>query len=185
MAKTTKKAKQTDILREAVDSYIQQQSNATFNYKQVSHALGVENPAQQRVIALKLAELAFDGDIIEVSPGKYKTPSRTTVATGVFVRRSNGKNSVITDEDGEPIFVAERNSLHALNGDKVKVNIAARVKGREPEAEVIEIIEKKDQTFIGTLKVERHYASLLTDSKYLASDIIIPVSYTHLRAHET
>ena len=174
MAKTTKKAKQTDILREAVDSYIQQQSNATFNYKQVSYALGVENPAQQRVIALKLAELAFDGDIIEVSPGKYKTPSRTTVATGVFVRRSNGKNSVITDEDGEPIFVAERNSLHALNGDKVKVNIAARVKGREPEAEVIEIIEKKDQTFIGTLKVERHYASLLTDSKYLASDIIIP-----------
>ena len=174
MAKTTKKTKQTELLRDAVDSYIQQQSNATFNYKQVSHALGVENPAQQRVVALKLAELAFDGDLIEVSPGKYKTPSRTTVATGVFVRRSNGKNSVITDEDGEPIFVAERNSLHALNGDKVKVNIAARVKGREPEAEVIEIIEKKDQTFIGTLKVERHYASLLTDSKYLASDIIIP-----------
>ena len=174
MAKTTKKSRQTDILRGAVDSYIQQQSNVTFNYKQVSHALGVENPAQQRVIALKLAELAFDGDLIEVSPGKYKTPSRTTVATGVFVRRSNGKNSVITDEDGEPIFVAERNSLHALNGDKVKVNIAARVKGREPEAEVIEIVEKKDQTFIGTLKVERHYASLLTDSKYLASDIIIP-----------
>lgn len=174
MAKTTKKTKQTDLLRDAVDSYIQQQSNATFNYKQVSHALGVENPAQQRVVALKLAELAFDGDLIEVSPGKYKTPSRTTVATGVFVRRSNGKNSVITDEDGEPIFVAERNSLHALNGDKVKVNIAARVKGREPEAEVIEIIEKKGQTFIGTLKVERHYASLLTDSKYLASDIIIP-----------
>lgn len=174
MAKTTKKTKQTDLLRDAVDSYIQQQSNATFNYKQVSHALAVENPAQQRVVALKLAELAFDGDLIEVSPGKYKTPSRTTVATGVFVRRSNGKNSVITDEDGEPIFVAERNSLHALNGDKVKVNIAARVKGREPEAEVIEIIEKKDQTFIGTLKVERHYASLLTDSKYLASDIIIP-----------
>lgn len=174
MAKTIKKTKQTDLIRDAVDSYIQQQSNATFNYKQVSHALEIENPAQQRVVALKLAELAFDGDLIEVSPGKYKTPSRTTVATGVFVRRSNGKNSVITDEDGEPIFVAERNSLHALNGDKVKVNIAARVKGREPEAEVIEIIEKKDQTFIGTLKVERHYASLLTDSKYLASDIIIP-----------
>ena len=69
MAKTTKKTKQTDLLRDAVDSYIQQQSNATFNYKQVSHALGVENPAQQRVVALKLAELAFDGDLIEVSPG--------------------------------------------------------------------------------------------------------------------
>ena len=64
--------------------------------------------------------------------------------------------------------------MHALNGDRVEVAIAARVKGREPEAEVTDIIEKKDQTFIGTLKVDKHYAYLLTDSKFLATDIYIP-----------
>ena len=40
----------------------------------------------------------------------------------------------------------------------------------------MEIIEKKDQTFIGTLKVDKHFAYLLTDSKYLATDIFIPKS---------
>ena len=174
MPKPSKAGRKAASLRLEVDEYISRQGAATFNYKQVSTAIGHRSPASQRTIALHLAELAFDGLLIETAPGLYKAPSRTVKAQGVFVRRSNGKNSVITDTDGEEVFVAERNSMHALNGDRVEVAIAARVKGREPEAEVTDIIEKKDQTFIGTLKVDKHYAYLLTDSKFLATDIYIP-----------
>ncbi|WP_289764573.1 ribonuclease R [uncultured Duncaniella sp.] len=159
-----------------VNEFVAQQKNNTYNYKQVAHAIGATTATQQRNIALLLVEMAFNGEIIEVSPGKYKSPQRGNEATGIFVRRSNGKNSVITDADGETIFVAERNSMRALNGDKVRVSIAAHRRGAEPEAEVVEIIEKKDQTFIGTLKVDKHFAYLLTDSKYLATDIFIPKS---------
>lgn len=163
-------------LTKKVNEFVAQQKNNTYNYKQVAHAIGATTPTQQRNIALLLVEMAFNGEIIEVSPGKYKSPQRGNDATGIFVRRSNGKNSVITDADGETIFVAERNSMRALNGDKVRVSIAAHRRGAEPEAEVVEIIEKKEQTFIGTLKVDRHFAYLLTDSKYLATDIFIPKS---------
>lgn len=165
--------KQLQQLHEAIDQYVVHQ-NSPYNYKQVSAFLGLETPPYQRAIALYLAELAFDGIILEIAPGKYKSPQRDAVATGVFVRRSNGKNSVITDEDGESIFVAERNSMHALNGDKVRVTIAAHRKNVEPEAIVTEIIEKNEQTFIGTIKIDKQFGVLNTDSKYLASDIIIP-----------
>lgn len=161
-------------IRTKVLQYISQQKNNTFNYKQVAYAIGSDTPAAHRSIAMILAGLAFDGDIIEVSPGKYKAPQRSNIAVGTFIRRSNGKNSVILDDDDEAIFVAERNSMHALNGDKVKVIIAARKRGAEPEAEVMEILEKKEQTFIGTLKVEKQFGILVTDSKFLATDIIIP-----------
>jgi ribonuclease R len=166
--------KQLQLLHSAIDQYVNIQQSSPYNYKQVSAFLGIDNPALQRAVALYLAELAFDGIIIEVAPGKFKSPQRDAVATGTFVRRSNGKNSVITDEDGENIFVAERNSMHALNGDKVRVTIAATRKGVEPEAVVTEIIEKQDQTFIGTIKIDKQFAVLNTDSKYLAADIIIP-----------
>lgn len=176
MAQSAKAAglKNNVALAKKVTEFVMQQKNNTYNYKQVAHAIGASTPTQQRNIALQLVEMAFNGEIIEVSPGKYKSPQRGNEATGVFVRRSNGKNSVITDSDGETIFVAERNSMHALNGDRVKVNIAAHRRGAEPEAEVIEIIEKKEQTFIGTLKVDKHFGYLLTDSKFLATDIFIP-----------
>lgn len=161
-------------LHDAVSKYISEQGSRTFNYKQVSHGLGIGNAAHHRAVAMILAGMAFDGDILEVEPGKYKAITRTTQAEGVFQRRSNGKNSVLTDADGEQLFVAERNSMHALNGDRVRVTVAANVKGKEPEAIVTEIIEKKEQTFIGTLKVDKGFAYLETDSKFLATDIYIP-----------
>ena len=182
MAKLSAK-KAAAKLKEQVSAYIANPTASTFNYKQVSHAIGADTPAAQRSVALLLAELAFDGDIVEIAPGKFKAPQRNNVATGTFVRRSNGKNSVITDDDSEAIFVAERNSMHALNGDRVRVDIAACRKGQEAEAQVIEIIEKKEQTFIGTLQVDSNLAFLKTDSKFLACDIFIP--YNKLQGGET
>ncbi|MDE6485200.1 MAG: ribonuclease R [Duncaniella sp.] len=161
-------------IKNEVSEFVRSQENNTYNYRQVSHAIGVKTRAQQRQVAMILVDMAFNGEIIEVSPGKYKSPRLTSATTGIFVRRSNGKNSVVTEPDGETLFVAERNSMHALNGDKVKVEIAARRRGVEPEAMVVEILEKADQQFIGTLEVDKHFAYLLTDSKFLATDIFIP-----------
>ena len=174
MANKTLRKSSTGRINTLVDTYVAARQNNSFNYRQVAAALGLSTTAQQRAVALRLAELAFDGAIIEIAPGKYRAPSRNVSAEGVFVRRSNGKNSVITDGDNEEISVAERNSRHALNGDRVRISIAARVRGKEPEAEVIEITEPKDQTFIGVLKVDRRSAQLVTDSKFLDVDIDIP-----------
>ncbi len=56
--------------------------------------------------------------------------------------------------------------------------VSAARAGKEPEAQVIEILEEKDQVFIGTLKIDRNYCALVTDSKYIAADIIIPKNKT-------
>ena len=173
-AATKVSPRQTKTIRFLVDDFVAKQQNNTYNYRQVSHALGIGIPAQQRAVALYLAELAFDGDLIEVAPGKYKSPQRNVIATGTFVRRNNGKNAVVTDQDGETIMVPERNSRHALNGDKVAITVAARRKGVEPEAVVTEIIEENPQTFIGTISLQQQFGVLHTDSKFLATDIIIP-----------
>ena len=157
-----------------IAEYISQQKNNTFNYRQVSAAIGAKTAVRQRQVAMRLAEMALDGELVETSPGKYKAPSRSNFVSGVFVRRSNGKNSVVTDPDGESIFVAERNSMHALNGDHVLVSVAARRRGVEPEAVVVKITEKADQRFIGVLQVQKSFAYLSTDSKFIATDIIIP-----------
>lgn len=155
--------------------FLEKENRQSFNYKQIAFAVGATHPANRMDIINLLEDLAAAELIQEVSLGKYKAISnRGTETVGIFVRRSNGRNGVAIDD--EVILVAERNSMHALNGDKVKVEISARRKGQEPEAKVIEILEPKDQVFIGTLQVEKNYAALVTDSKFLAADIIIPRS---------
>lgn len=162
-------------LQEKILSFLEKEKRQAFNYKQVAFAVGATHPANRNDVINVLDELAAADVILEVDLGRYKAnTNRGTENTGVFVRRSNGKNGVMIDD--EVILVAERNSMHALNGDKVRVEISANRKGQEPEAKVIEIVEPKDQVFIGTLNVEKNYAALVTDSKFLAADIIIPRS---------
>ena len=58
--------------------------------------------------------------------------------TGTFQRKSNGKNLFIPEDGGEPVFVAERNSAHAMNNDKVKIILCAKRRRHEIEGQVIE-----------------------------------------------
>ena len=145
----------------------------TMSCKQVCTEIGVTSQEKKKMVMYLLENLFFDEFLIEIQ-GKYKLNGLGTLAVGTFERRSNGKNSFVPEDGGNSLFVAERNSMHAMNGDKVKVQILARRKGKTPEAEVIEILERANNIFIGVLSVGKNHAFLLTDSKILANDIFIP-----------
>ena len=180
MAKKNNGGSQGGRIRKAdlpvlIIDFLTRQQKQSFNYKQIAFGIGATSPANRMDVINVLDELVAADDILEVDLGKYKAKSnRGSENVGYFVRRSNGKNAVVVDD--EQIFVAERNSMHALNGDKVRVVVSAARRGADPEARVIEIVEAKDQQFVGTLKVEKNYAALIPDSKFLAADIIIPRS---------
>ena len=168
-----KRELQTKILE-----FLAKQNRQAFNYKQIAFAIGAQSPANRMDILNLLDELVAADEIVEVQLGRYRAKAnRGTESVGVFIRRSNGKNAVLIDD--EQILVAERNSMHALNGDKVRVEVTAARKGQEPEARVIEIVEVKDQTFIGELKTEGNFYYVVPDSKFLAADIVIPRAKLH------
>lgn len=161
------------VLVDRILAFMQKENKQAFNYKQIAHGIEATHPSNRMDIINLLDDLTAADLLTEVSLGRYKAKSnRGTENEGYFVRRSNGKNAVVIDD--EQIFVAERNSMHALNGDKVRVVISASRRGAEPEAKVVEILEAKDRVFIGTLRIESNYCALITDSKFLAADIIIP-----------
>jgi ribonuclease R len=121
-----------------------------------------------------LGELQLDDHITEVDKGKFRLNTHGVEMTGTFHRRNNGKNSFVPDEGGEPILVAERNSAHAMDGDRVRIAFYAKRRGREAEGEVIEILQRGNDTFVGTLEVTKAYAFLVTENRTLANDIFIP-----------
>lgn len=167
-----KRIKKTELQRRVMD-FLREKKNQSFNYKQIAYGIDVMAPEQRNNLLNLLDELVAAEEILEVGLGKYRAKAvLSTEREGVFVRRSNGKNAVVVDDD--QIMVAERNSMHALNGDRVRVEVSAPRPGQDQEAKVLEILEAKDQVFIGTLNVEKNYASVLTDSKFLAADIVIP-----------
>ena len=162
-----------EAMIQAIISVFQSSPKEPFNYKQISKIIGVENQVQKLQVVDILYDLSED-IITEIDRGRYRLNGLGTLAVGTFARRSNGKNSFIPEDGGTPVFIAERNSGHAMDGDKVKVQLFAKRKGAEPEGEVVEILESKERTFVGKLQVAKGFAFLITENKTLANDIFIP-----------
>ena len=121
-----------------------------------------------------LEDLAMDDYIKETEKLHFRLNTTGQVFEAIFNRKANGKNTVTPLDGGEPVLVAERNSLHAMGGDKVKVTLLARRKHHVREAQVVAILERSDRSFVGRLEVRKDFAFLLTEDRTLANDIFIP-----------
>lgn len=159
--------------------FFQQDTGRAYNYQQVSNALGLTKQALKVMVAECLAEMTLQDYLIEVSTGKFKFNERGLFIEGTIKRSRNGKNYLNPDDGGAPIFIAERNSGHAMDGDRVRVMHSAKKAFSDPEGEVVEVLEHSDNTYVGVLEVEKNYAFLITDSKKLANDIFIPKDKIH------
>ncbi|MDR2042647.1 MAG: ribonuclease R [Tannerella sp.] len=163
-----------ELLADAILRIFQQTPKAIYNYRQIGKLLEMEAQAGRLEVMETLSLLAEERLLIEPEPGRFRYNSLGTVAEGAFQRRSNGKNSFLPEDGGEPVFVAERNSRHAMDGDRVRVQLFARRKGATPEAEVVDVLESRESAFVGKLRIARGVAFLITEDKTLSNDIFIP-----------
>lgn len=161
-------------LAELLINYFRMKPTDSFTLKQLFTGLNLTTHPLKMLCTDTVQEMLEDSFLIETEKGHYKLNDKGQILIGTFQRKSNGKNSFIPEDGGEPIFIAERNSAHAMNNDKVKISLCAKRKRHELEGQVIEILEHADSTFVGTLKVSKNYAFLLTETNTLANDIFIP-----------
>lgn len=157
-----------------VTDFLSRNNDKQFNYKQIAAALDVRGEEGRRVLISVLDKLRDADVLLETSRGRYRINNRGLMLEGRFERRSNGKNFFVPDDDGNIIYIPERNSKHAMNGDRVQVQLLAKRKRADTEGAVVEILERAQSRFVGVLEVQKHFAFLVMDSKFLSNDIFIP-----------
>ncbi len=170
--------KGTRLKKKAVSQMLVDLFNAhpeqEYDVKDIFAMLKASNHPAKMIVMDVLSDLLLDDYISTDGNGHYRNAVRSNVMEGTFQRKRNGRNSFIPDDGGKSILVCERNSLHALDGDRVRVTMLARRAGHTREAEVTDILERANDTFVGQLQVERGYGFLVTESRSLATDIFIP-----------
>ena len=142
--------------------------------RNVFDRLGLKSTAVKGLCMQLLDDLVFDGYLVETTAHKYRLAAKSSVICGTFKRNSDGYNLVYPEDEGEPIVIPERKSAHALTDDYVRVTLYAHRRGRGREGEIIEIIKRAHDTFVGILRVQKHYAFLVTESRVMPADIFIP-----------
>ena len=146
-----------------------------FNYKQLASAINVKSQTDKRNVQQVLNELAELGSIEEMDRGKFRFSSKSKFVIGIIDKNSNGKTHLIPEDGGEKIFIADRNVNRAMKNDTVKVLLYAARKNRQPEGEVVEIIKRSRETFVGVLSIKNNVAFVIIDNRILNADIYIPM----------
>ena len=146
------------------------------NYKQIAAKLRFTEKEEKQALTEALLRMKKDGMAEERGHGKYVLKAVGGYVTGTIDLTKFGYAFLITEEMEDDVFIAARNLNTALHGDKVKVLLYARHKGKRPEGEVVEIITRSRATFVGTIELTKQFAFLIPDNKNMPFDLFIPLA---------
>lgn len=178
MAKTKKAGKHRmnkNTMTLLIEEYFKDNPGKTLSFKQIFRELKLNTHPLKMLAIDVMEEMAWDDFLTRMSDNSYclrQDDSQTH--DGVFIRKPNGRNSFQPDGDEKTLLVTERNSLYAFNGDRVRVTYMARRRNHAKEAQVVEILERAKDTFVGRLRVDEDMAFLVVQDGLLVNDIIVP-----------
>jgi len=177
MSKKKNNSSIKQVLTQMVLDVFEQNGNTPLNYKQVSAKLNVRDPESRDIILEILKEESKNKTLKELSPGKFQLLELKTFIEGRVDLTNDGSAFIVTDDEFEnDIFVAPRKLRNALNGDRVKVYVYAKSKGRHKEGEVIEILQRNKMEFTGIVKMSERFAFFIPDDRKMMHDIFIPMN---------
>ena len=170
-------------LTELLASFFQGQPNRTFSLKDIFRNLKLDTHPLKMLAIDILEELSWDDFLTRVTDTSFRLNQSGQVLEGTFIRKRTGKNSFQPDgTDQPPVFVAERNSMYALDGDRVRVTLMARRNRHIKEAVVTEILKRSKTQFVGKVLTEHGVAFVRPDGENLSKDIIVPKRLLHRAA---
>ena len=98
---------------------------------------------------------------------------------GTYRKNQKGYGFVKIEEQEEEIYIAKENSLNALNGDTVSIEIlqeANKEKYKKAEGKIVKIIRHEKDTVVGTFQKSRNFGFVVPDDKNFGTDIFISKS---------
>ncbi len=147
-----------------------------YNYKQMSKQLLVKDPETKNKISQAMNALASSGKLEQVEPGKFRLKERAGYVTGTIDMTQHGYAYVVGEEIRDDVFISRNNLKTALNGDLVRVYVYPKKRNStRVEGEVVEVLERARETFVGMVEVSKNYAFLIPDDRKMPFDIFIPV----------
>ena len=154
---------------------LSQSPNKAFNYKQIGAKLELDDTKSRNEIIKDLKILAASKKIVESEPGKYLVKAISQdYYEGTIDMTSRKTAYFICPDFTEDVFIPTNNLNRALDKDKVKVYVYNRRKGKRPEGEVIEVIERNKTDFVGVIDIQANFAFVSTANPKMYTDIFIP-----------
>ncbi|MEO0558265.1 MAG: ribonuclease R [Bacteroidota bacterium] len=170
-------------LRDQILSFLKNHGNRAYRAKEISRALNIrDNDTYQEFLAtldtLREEKAVATAKGNRVQHRKAVTPGR---ATGIIQITAQGHGFVSLDAPeplkGTEVFVRANRTFTALDGDRVRVGLAADQRGRPSdqlrEAEVLDVLERGRAQTVGTFTITGRSGWVKPDDNRLRHDVYV------------
>ena len=170
----SKKKKTDKNIRGRVLTVFKEHPGKSFNYKQIAAKLNISDTQKRNAIIKALGQLNAQKIIKQTDPGKYVLlVNKKDYIEGTLEMTSSGNAYLLMPEDEEDIFIARRNTNRALDGDRVSVYQIRKRNNGKREGEVLEILERSSQDYIGILDRKKDFGFVNTRASRIFTDFFI------------
>ncbi len=140
--------------------------------KEIQRRLGVPHDEYQE-LRQTVRSLARQDRIHKFKKGRFGMGEPQNELEGRLHVNTQGYGFV-KSQKGEDIFISQKNMANALHGDTVRVRLFASRKGKNPEGQITEVLERARTLIVGTFRWGRKYGYLIPDDLKIQRDVIIP-----------
>ena len=164
-------------LRREVFKTLKRQPKKRLNAKQIARKLKIVNSKDAIQHALDVLEK--EGKITALGHSKYRY-SKTISLRGdgelyegkVDLTRS-GAAYILIDELADDVYVPAKLLKGAINGDIVQVAVFTPRGRRRPEGQVMKVVKRATESFLGTLNIHKRYGIVQPDNPSVIFDIFV------------
>ncbi|WP_442847051.1 ribonuclease R [Leeuwenhoekiella sp. H156] len=162
-------------LTQKILKILKQEPGKSFNHKQIAAKLNVDDPNSRNQIVKNLSQLQAKKHIKETERGKYTFSAESHYHTGTLDSTTKGDGYVVVEGMEQDIYIPKNNMNKALNGDTVKVYVYKQRRSKKHEGEIVEIIERKTDEFVGVVQMQKNFAFVNTSAEgKMRTDVFVP-----------
>jgi len=178
MSKKKKRANQhrkNEITR-GIFQVLEKEPNKSFNYKQIASKLEINDTEGRNILIKRLGQLKAKERIREAERGKFKSLNNKILHQGKIEVTARGNAYVIVEGLNDDIFISYNKINRAFDGDIVEVLIKPKRNSNKLEGEVVSILDRKKNNFVGVLELHKSFAFVKPTDHKMYTDIFVPIN---------
>ena len=158
--------------QELILNFMKDENYTPMKAKEMAMILGVPKKEYNQFLDI-IRYLEENYKIVKNRKNRYRLIGENFVE-GIYRKNQRGFGFVKIDDREDEIYIAKEDSLNALNGDRVLIEITEEQnKVRRAEGKIKKIIKHEKETVVGTFQESRNFGFVVPDDKAFGTDIFI------------
>lgn len=175
MTRTKKQTHNGDERAALILELFRQLPDNKFSLRHLASASGGASKEGRRETMQIVEQLLATGVIESCPRDKYRlSPAQRPRLEGTVEMLNTGSMFVHVEGMEQQVYIHSRNSLNALDGDRVQLVLTRKARGSNaPEGEITAIVERSRKRYVGTAEVNEHNVFVRIDSRKMPVDVYL------------